>query len=68
MIYFYVDDNGSLQSTSNSVPAVGFHYEFEQKSTYMNIMVVHDRDGEVHSEYQGWTSLHDLCKAIGKAI
>lgn len=65
MIYFYIDDNGVLQSTSDAAP-VEFHYEFEQKPTYMNIMVVRDIDGEVHSEYQGWTSIRDLRKAIKK--
>jgi len=58
---FFVDQDGVVCSTA--VAPEGMHYEFEEKPTYRNVLLVVTATGEVHDEYVLWHSLEALSTA-----
>lgn len=60
---YYVDP-GSGEIRSTQTPPDGCHFEFEQKETYLEILLVADSDGEVIEEMVFWPSKEALEAAI----
>lgn len=58
---FFVDQDGVVCTTA--VAPEGMHYEFEEKPTYRNVLLVVTATGEVDNEYVLWDSLEALSTA-----
>jgi ABC-type arginine transport system ATPase subunit len=59
---FYCDESGKVQSTAEGAPE-GFHFSFEEKSTYRQVLIVETQTGEVKDEYVLWPTLEALSEA-----
>lgn len=60
-IYYYVDVNGTVRSTSERE---GVHFEVIHKETYKLIWIVNSNTSEVVEEAVAWESLSLLAKAL----
>lgn len=63
-IHEYYVDPRSGEICSTQTPPDGCHFEFKQKETYREILLVADSDGEVIEEMVSWPSREALEAAL----